>query len=95
MLGTPQVTEETRAEICRVLAWDLKQLDVGTYDYVNHTGAFHPLESAREKLAGESMPLKAATRSAFAFGLSERDQQKIFTYMGYENAFVIFCSIFA
>lgn len=55
------MTEETRAEICKILAWDLKQLEVGMHNVVNHTGSFHPLKSAREKLAGEPMPVKAAT----------------------------------
>ena len=55
------MTEETRAEICKILAWDFKQLEVGMYDCVNHTGSFHPLKSAREKLAGEPMPVKAVT----------------------------------
>ena len=67
VLGTPHVTAETREEICRILAWDLKQLDVGTYDFVNHTGSFHPLGSAREKIAGETMPLKAVPLAAKKF----------------------------
>ena len=65
VLGTPHVTAETREEICRILAWDLKQLDTGTYDFVNHNGNFHPLQSAREKLAGEDMPLKAEPLLAY------------------------------
>lgn len=60
-MGTPHVTEETRSEICRILAWDLKQLESGTYDFLDHTGRFHPLGSAREKLAGENLPVKAVT----------------------------------
>ena len=55
------MTEETRAEICKILAWDFKQLEVGVHDFINHTGSFHPLKSAREKLAGEPMPVKAVT----------------------------------
>ena len=59
ILGTPQVTDETREEICKILAWDFKQLESGLYDFVNHTGSFHPLGSAREKQAGEELPAKA------------------------------------
>lgn len=60
VIGTPHITEDTRQEICRILAWDFKQLEQGVYDFVGHTGSFHPLKSSREKLAGESMPVKAA-----------------------------------
>ena len=60
-MGTPHVTEDTRSEICRILAWDLKQLESGTYAFVDHSGRFHPLGSARERLAGQPLSAKAAT----------------------------------
>ena len=48
VIGTPHVTEQTRSEICRILAWGLKQLEAGTYDMVNHSGRReHPGESSR------------------------------------------------
>ena len=67
VIGTPHITEDTRQEICRILAWDFKQLEQGVYDFVGHTGSFHPLKSSREKLAGESMPVKAVTLPEFRF----------------------------
>lgn len=66
VIGTPHVTEQTRSEICRILAWDLKQLEAGTYDILNHSGHFHPLGSALERRAGENIPVKAA--AGFDFG---------------------------
>ena len=62
IMGTSQVTEETRREICKIVAWDMKQLEAGVYDVVNHTGRFHPLGSKREKLAGEKFSMKAVAR---------------------------------
>ena len=62
IVGTSQVTEETRREICKIVAWDMKQLEAGVYDVVNHTGRFHPLGSKREKLAGEKFSMKAVAR---------------------------------
>lgn len=59
VLGTPHVTAETRSEICRILAWDFRQLESGLYDYVNHCGMFHAVGSAREKQAGDYLPMKA------------------------------------
>ena len=67
VIGTPHITDDTRQEICRILAWDFKQLEQGVYDFVGHTGSFHPLKSSREKLAGESMPLKAVILLKFVF----------------------------
>ena len=67
VIGSPHITEDTRQEICRILAWDFKQLEQGVYDLVGHTGSFHPLKSGREKLAGESMPVKAETLLEFRF----------------------------
>ncbi|CAK9008584.1 unnamed protein product [Durusdinium trenchii] len=55
--------DATRSEICRILAWDFRQLESGLYDYVNHCGMFHAVGSAREKQAGDYLPMKAA----FAF----------------------------
>ena len=43
IMGTSEVTDDTRACICRVLAWDLRQLEAGAYDFVNHDGKFHPV----------------------------------------------------
>ena len=60
-MGTPQVTEDTRSEICRILAWDFNQLESGTYAFVDHSGRFHPLGSARERLAGSILSVKAVT----------------------------------
>lgn len=36
-------------------------MESGTCDFVDHTGRFHALKSAREKLAGEQLPVKAVT----------------------------------
>ena len=59
-MGTPHVTEDTRSEICRILAWDLKQLESGTYAFVDHSGRFHPLGSARERLAGQQLSVESS-----------------------------------
>ena len=60
MLATPQVTANTREAICKLLAWDFKQLKLGVWDVVDSSGKFHPTDSTREKNAGHDMPLKAA-----------------------------------
>ena len=59
-MGTNHVTEETRSEICKILGWDFKQMESGSYSFVSHNGHFHPSDSKREKLAGESLSVKAA-----------------------------------
>ena len=63
------MTDETRVAMCKLLAWDLAQLESGTWDVVDYAGAFHPLNSAREKLGGEQMPAKAVswTEGSLAF----------------------------
>ena len=58
IMGTAMITDQTRSEICRILAWDLKQLESGVYDVVDHNGRFHPLNSMREKLGNQKMALK-------------------------------------
>jgi len=60
VLATPQVTANTREAICKLLAWDFKQLKLGVWDVVDSSGKFHPTASKRERNAGHDMPLKAA-----------------------------------
>lgn len=55
-----KVTEATRETICRILAWDLKQLEIGEWAFVDHDGKFHSVDSERDKLAGTRMPLRGA-----------------------------------
>ena len=59
VLATPQVTANTREAICKLLAWDLRQLKLGVWDVVDSSGKFHPTDSKRERNAGHDMPLKA------------------------------------
>lgn len=59
-LATPQVTAATREHICKLLAWDVSQLQVGTWDIVDSAGHFHPFGSLTESRAGQTMPLKGA-----------------------------------
>lgn len=59
IMGTAKVTAETRKEICKILAWDLTQLERGIYDALDYAGHFHALGSSREKLGEQRMPLKA------------------------------------
>ena len=61
VLATPQVTANTRAAICKLLAWDLKQLMNGVWDVVDRFGHFHPTDSKLEKKAGHDMPLRAVS----------------------------------
>ena len=59
VLATPQVTANTREAICKLLAWDFRQLNLGVWDVVDSSGKFHPTDSKRERNAGHDMPLKA------------------------------------
>ena len=60
IIGTPQVTDETREAMCQILAWDFKQMEAGKFDLLNHLGNFHSLGSAREGLGGSDIPARGA-----------------------------------
>lgn len=60
VMATCSIKQETREEICRVLAWDLAQLASGSYPFTDHNGKFWPSGSVREGNAGKPIPIQAA-----------------------------------
>ena len=59
ILGTSLLVDATRSAICKVIAWDLQQIKKGQWDALDENGEPHKPGSARAKLAGKQMPVKA------------------------------------